>query len=114
MPTLPRSQRTVVKRLLQQKGLTYANEAGIDLEKNTPAVLFQHLYMSLLLSARISAANALEATRALIQAGLATPQKMSQATRVAWPARDAPIIEVVLADVRGVAGLPSPRVSRPA
>src|SRR5438552_19144103 len=36
--------------------------------------------MSLLLSARISAGNALEATRALIEAGLTTPQKMARAT----------------------------------
>ena len=55
------NRRSLVKRLLLKKGQTYANEAGIDLEKNTPAVLFQHLYMSLLLSARIPAGNALEA-----------------------------------------------------
>lgn len=72
--------RTLVRTLLEQRGRTYAEEADIRLENNTPAVLFQHLYMSLLLSARISAANALEATRALIDAGLTTPEKMSRAT----------------------------------
>jgi endonuclease III len=75
-----RATRSVVRTLLRHRGITYSEEAGIHLEKNTPAVLFQHLYMSLLLSARISAENALEATRALIQAGLTTPQKMSRAT----------------------------------
>ena len=70
----------LVKKLLVQRGWTFADEAGIKIEKNTPAVLFQHLYMSLLLSARISAGNALEATRALIEAGLTTPQKMARAT----------------------------------
>src|SRR6059058_12263 len=70
----------LVKKLLVQRGWTFADEAGINIEKNTPAVLFQHLYISLLLSARISAGNALEATRALIEAGLTTPQKMARAT----------------------------------
>jgi hypothetical protein len=40
-----------VQVLLSQKGRTFAAEAGSKLEKNTPAVLFEHLYMSLLLSA---------------------------------------------------------------
>src|SRR5919198_5040288 len=73
-------QDDVVTALLEHKGQTFATEAGIKLEKNTPAVLFQHLYMSLLLSARIAAGNALEATRALIGAGLTTPRKMADAT----------------------------------
>lgn len=80
MSPCPPAMRSVVRAVLDQRGKTYAEEAGIHLEKNTPAVLFQHLYMSLLLSARISAANALEATRALIGAGLTTPQKMARAT----------------------------------
>ena len=84
MSTLQRSHRTLIKKLLLQKGRTFTDEAGINIEKNTPAVLFQHLYMSLLLSARISAGNALQATRALIEAGLTTPQKMA---RAAWQQR---------------------------
>lgn len=70
----------MVRTLLQKRGQTFAEEAGIRLAENTPAVLFQHLCLSLLLGARIPAANALEATRALIDAGLTTPQKMKSAT----------------------------------
>src|ERR671934_2577698 len=82
MPTrtdMPGS-RQVARSLLEERGRTFVDDAGIKLEKNTPAVLFQHLFMSLLLSARISAGNALEATRALIEAGLTTPRKMAAAT----------------------------------
>jgi len=70
----------VVTSLLKHKGVTFAKQAGIKMEKNTPAVLFQHLSMSLLLSARIPYGNAIEATRALIKAGLTTPQKMAAAS----------------------------------
>ena len=73
-------QRTLVKVLLDQKGQTFTQAAGIPIEENTPGVLFQHLCMSLLLSARISAGNALEATRALIEAGFTTPHKMASAS----------------------------------
>jgi endonuclease III len=73
-------QDDIVSALLRHKGQTFASQAGIKLEKNTPAVLFQHLYMSLLLSARIAYGNAIEATRALIKAGLTTPQKMAAAS----------------------------------
>jgi hypothetical protein len=57
---------------------TYAEEARIHRERNTPALLFRHFGIALLLSARISAGNALEATRTLIETGLRTPQKMGQ------------------------------------
>ncbi len=73
-------QDDLVMALLKHKGVTFDKQAGIKLEKNTPAVLFQHLYMSLLLSARIAYGNAIEATRALIKAGLTTPQKMAAAS----------------------------------
>lgn len=63
---MPRNHRQLVRKLLLQRGKTFTSEAGIRIEKNTPAVLFQHLYMSILLSARISAGNALKATRALL------------------------------------------------
>src|SRR5687767_4540786 len=74
------SHEGLVRALLCLKGRTFADETGIKLIKNTPSMLFQHLYMSLLLSARISYANALEAARALIKDGLTTPRKMSEAT----------------------------------
>ncbi|MDQ6675532.1 MAG: endonuclease [Chloroflexota bacterium] len=78
MPTT--SNRALVRAILRRNGRTYAEAAGIKLERNTPAIFFQYLCTSLLLSARISAGNALEAARALIEAGLTTPRKMAGAT----------------------------------
>src|SRR5436309_7558741 len=75
-----RSHQKLAEVLLRHKGQTFTQQAGIKLQKNTPAVLFQHLYMSLLLSARISHGNAIEATRALVKAGLTTPRKMAAAS----------------------------------
>ncbi|MCO6441552.1 MAG: hypothetical protein J5I81_10780 [Nitrococcus mobilis] len=48
--------------------------------KNTPSALFQLLNIALLLSARIRAANAMEAAVALRKAGLTTPRKMAEAS----------------------------------
>jgi len=73
-----------VQALLERHGRTFAGEVGIRLERNTPAPLFQLLFTALLLSARIAAGNAVEAARALIDAGLTTPRKMAEAT---WQAR---------------------------
>jgi endonuclease III len=66
--------------LLREHGRTYAEEAGIRVDRNTPAMLFQLLALSMLLSARISSSKAVEATRALRKAGLTTPRKMAGAT----------------------------------
>jgi endonuclease III len=65
--------------LLAGPGRTYAEEAGISL-RDTPAPLFQLLYTALLLSARISAGLAVQAARALREAGYTTPEKMADAT----------------------------------
>jgi endonuclease III len=74
------AESTLINVLLERKGQTFADEAGIDVARNSPDALFQHLCMSMLLSARISYRNALQATRALLDAGLKTPQRMAQAT----------------------------------
>lgn len=74
------SRRTLVRVLLDEYGHTVADELKIPIAKNTPAPLFQLLYAALLLSARIPADNATQAARALIDAGLTTPQKMARAT----------------------------------
>ncbi len=74
------TQRALVRTLLRRYGRTYAEEAGVRIENNTPSALFQLLYMALLLSARIAAGNAMEATIALRKAGLTTPQKMAKAS----------------------------------
>ena len=73
------TQRERANTVLGRYGRTYAEEIGIRL-KDTPAPLFQMLCGSILLSARISAENAVEAGRALLDAKLNTPQKMAEAT----------------------------------
>lgn len=74
------SRRAVIRKLLDEYGRTVAAELRIPMAKNTPAPLFQLLFTSLLLSARISAENALRAARALIKAGLTTPRTMAEAS----------------------------------
>lgn len=73
------SQGDLASAVLESFGRTYADEVGIRLQ-DTPAPLFQLLYLSLLLSARIAADNAVRAARALREAKLTTPQKMAEAT----------------------------------
>jgi len=78
--TRARETRELIDALLSRHGRTFAQELRIRVERNTPAPLFQLLYAALLMSARIPAKNAVQATRALIDAGLTTPQKMAAAT----------------------------------
>ena len=75
-----KTQKQVIEAVLDRHGRTYCAEIGIDIERNTPAPLFQLLVASLLFSARISAEQAVEATRALIAAGYTTPDKMAAAS----------------------------------
>ncbi|KAF0096084.1 MAG: hypothetical protein E1N59_51 [Puniceicoccaceae bacterium 5H] len=65
--------------LLDRYGQTYAEEIGIRLD-DYPASLFQLLTAALLFSARIGAPQAVRAARALLDAGLTTPDKMAAAT----------------------------------
>lgn len=74
----------IIARLLDRHGRTYASEAKIRLERNTPAPLFQLLCLSLLISARIGADIAVAAARALFDAGWTTADKMASAS---WEAR---------------------------
>lgn len=73
------STSALVSAVLERYGRTYAEEAGVRL-KDTPAPLYQLLNAALLLSARIPAGNAVQAARALIDAGLTTPAKMAEAS----------------------------------
>lgn len=75
-----KSRKDTVKALLDSYGQTYCDEIGIDIAKNTPSPLFRWLVASILYSARISAANATEAARALDKAGLTTARKMADAS----------------------------------
>ncbi|MFN3218726.1 MAG: hypothetical protein ACE367_19705 [Acidimicrobiales bacterium] len=74
------SHDQVVEVLLARYGRTFASEAGIRLDRNTPAPLFRLLVMSLLVSARISSEIAIAATRALADAGWTTPAAMLDST----------------------------------
>lgn len=74
------SKRDTARAVLARFGRTYADELGIRLAQGTPAPLFQLLCAALLLSARLPAANAVQAARALREAGLTTPRKMAAAS----------------------------------
>lgn len=69
----------IVRELLTRHGKTYAAEVGIDIERNTPAPLFQALCLALLFSARIRASIAVDAMRALLDRGWTTAGHMAQA-----------------------------------
>jgi endonuclease III len=75
--------RPVVKKLMNEAGRTYAEEAGIPL-KDQPAALFKLLVLANLLSARITADIALAAARELFEAGGGTPRGMS---KLSWQDR---------------------------
>jgi hypothetical protein len=74
------SRKHIIDALLERHGKTYAAGLRIDLDKDTPSVLFRWLCASILLSARISADLALEAARALADQGWTTAPKMAGAT----------------------------------
>lgn len=73
------STATTVRRLLDEHGRTYADEAGIRL-RDTPMPLHQLLTLCVLLSVRIKADIAVAAARELFAAGLRTPRAMADAT----------------------------------
>lgn len=68
-----------LKNLLGQYGRTYGELVGIRL-RCTPAPLFRLLCLALLFSARIRASIALEAMKALLDAGWSTPEKLAAST----------------------------------
>ena len=70
----------IVEALLERHGHTFAAELGINLERNTPSVLYRWLCAATLLSARIGASAAMQAARALADQGWTTAQKMAGTT----------------------------------
>jgi hypothetical protein len=74
------SRDRIVKALLERHGQTYAAELGIDLERNTPSALYRWLCAATLLSARIGADIAMQATHALAEQGWTSAQKMTDAS----------------------------------
>jgi endonuclease III len=74
----------VVDELLLRHGRTYADEIGADLVSGGPDALFRLLVFALLASTRIRAHVAVDACRALVDAGMTTPTAMAQ---VSWADR---------------------------
>jgi len=74
----------LVDALLERHGRTFTQTLGIDVAENTPAPLFQTLCLALLFSARIRASIAVDAMRALLDAGWTTADHMARAN---WQSR---------------------------
>lgn len=73
------TQKDTVRRLLDEHGRTYAEEAGITL-RDKPSPLYRLLVLTTLLSVRISADLAVAAARELSRAGWRTPKAMLAST----------------------------------
>lgn len=71
---------SLVRRLLERAGTTYAQQAGIRVA-DTPMPLFQLLVLSMLAAKPIHADTAAAAARELWSAGLRTPDAVLGATR---------------------------------
>jgi hypothetical protein len=61
---------TLIDILIEEQGTLYCEEVGADPGRDTPQELFHWLVGAIMLSARISASNAVQAARALRAAGL--------------------------------------------
>ncbi|MDM4719108.1 hypothetical protein QTQ03_05675 [Micromonospora sp. WMMA1363] len=70
--------RRTARALLERRGRTYAEEAGVHLA-DRPGPLYQLLVLTTLLSTRIRAQVAVAAARELFTAGYRTPQAMEAA-----------------------------------
>ena len=64
------AREDVVKALVETQGELYSEAMGASIARDTPQELFHWLLGAILLSARIAAANAVEAARALRSEGL--------------------------------------------
>ncbi len=74
------SRRTTARAVIKIAGQTFCEELRIPVERNTPAPLFRTLCFALLASTRIGHRIAVEAARALANAGWTTPQKLANST----------------------------------
>ena len=71
---------STVTTLLKLYGRTFAEDLGIDAEKNEPSPLFCLLISALLFSTRISHHAASKSARILFERGWTTPERMAAAT----------------------------------
>lgn len=70
------NREEVARRLIRERGTTYAEEWHIELGRGTPSPLFRLLCGALLASARISASIATKAVRGLTGQRLTTAKRM--------------------------------------
>ncbi len=83
------SQRDTAAALVAEQGQTFAEEAGFDVAKGTPAPLFGLLVLSLLLSSRIQARLAVQAAVELRKARLTSAKALAEAdAHDVWAALD--------------------------
>lgn len=79
MTAEPQEQAVVVRVLLERCGQTYADQAGIKLA-DLPSPLYRLLVLATLAGAPVSADIAVQAARALSEAGYRTPRAMLAAS----------------------------------
>ena len=70
----------LVAALLERHGTTFADELGVNIERNTPSPLFRLLCLAMLTSAPVQADIAMRAARAMADAGWTTPKKLADST----------------------------------
>lgn len=70
---------STIDALLDEAGQTFADEAGIRLT-DQPAPLYRLLVLSVLLSRRVQATLGIRACREMVDAGLATPERVRDAS----------------------------------
>jgi hypothetical protein len=73
-------KQDIIQPLLTWHGVTFPEELGIKLDRQTPSALFKLLCASLLFSARIGHQLASRAAAALFRKGWTNPKKMAAAT----------------------------------
>lgn len=74
------SRSSVAAAVIDLAGQTFCEELRISVDRNTPSPLFRTLCFSLLASTRIGHQTAVDAARALADAGWTTPAKMADST----------------------------------
>jgi hypothetical protein len=74
------SNKAIAATLLDRYGQTFADEAGLSVERNTPSVLFRLLCLSLLQSARINSDISMRAAKGLAKRGWRTAERMASST----------------------------------
>lgn len=74
------TQREKAEHIVDEYGRTFAEELGVEVERNTPSPLFRLLCFCLLASARISHETAMKAAKALAEEGWTTADNMKNTT----------------------------------